>query len=434
MLFGVTFFAQRSATPTPVGSVNSRLFIFQRLIFGSASPLLLLVFVILMAASCARSAGATCSGISPDVGSPVGNSKNISSKNGLLSEWGVENVLKPFCRWDLVGKGIPKQAGFKNGKNGLLTHEMGCGDITCLYICSKPVCAKPHYGEIRCKKRDCPTCYPGWLIRSSDSITARLLSEPCLAIHKGLRLGEAYLSIPIKKYPTSMAAFKVLRKEANAYALSIGFVGGFMVSHQFRTTEHAKDMAYVDNVSKWDWVRDQEDWRAHVKLSYHFHVIGFFTWFKKQKKDQNEDWNYESVTDQDNNPVDLLKELEPEKRLKGRFKYLLSHTAVPKEEAGKFRTFNYFGSCSYNKFGVTEEERAAMRTGEPPVRYCKLCSSELMLAWDWIRVYYASVQNGDIEEPEYFFEIQDFMNGEPPPGNVNEFLIDDPSNEEGNGG
>lgn len=410
----------------PASSLFSLRPYFQRFLFGSASPLLLLVLIILMAFSCSR-------GSSSIVSSPVADSKSFIPKIGSLSKWGVKDALKPFSCWSLVGKEIKALPGHVHGKDGRFKHVAGCGTITCLYICGRLVCSKPHYGARKCLKRDCPICYPTWLIRSSDSITARLLSKRSLGIHENLRLVEADLSIPVEKYPTSMADFKVLRKEANAYALSIGFVGGFMVPHQFRTTEHAKDMAHEEGKAKWDWVRDQEDWQAHTRLSYHFHVIGFITWLKKQEKGYKE-WQYGSVTDQNNSPIDLLKEPNPEKRLKGRCKYLIGHTAIPKEEAAKYRAFNYFGSCSYNKFGITEEEREAVRTGEPPVRYCKLCSSELLPAWAWIKRYYGAIQNGEFDEPEFFNEIQDFMSGASPPEDAKKFLVDAPSDEGEKGG
>lgn len=306
--------------------------------------------------------------------------------SGVVLDPDVEDL-----KIDLVGKG-------ESGSS--------CGEIRFSHLC--PVDLKPHYARYKCKKKSCKDCWEIWRNDEMYEIPARLLSKDARDRNKNKRLVDMVVSPP-PEIGRSIKTRKDLVKFRNAgirYAKSKGVRGGSSVVHFWRATAEAKRRADAAKKKHWAWIREQEDWREWCYWSPHLHLLAYVDWLIPPEK--GEGWIYKTKTDEDGKVVDFIRKAKRGKVIKNVAAYFLSHTGYS-EGAYNLHSVTWFGTCAYNKFGLSEEERA-VRDYEPEY-HCKVCGAELVPAYVWLREKYHLYKFGKLPPPRYFGEVEMIVAG-----------------------
>jgi hypothetical protein len=322
-------------------------------------------------------------------------------------------------RFILFGKGKPAAPDVYKDKKGRWRHKPGCGEYQPACMCENPACRKPHYLIHRCLRRLCPDCYKIWISDAVLKISARLLSTDARIRHGGRQLAHMIVSPPRDRIPQNRKELNQMIHDAYAYARSKGVLGGSMFFHPYRASDAAIKEAVKANMKVWAWIRQQPDWRSWCYFSPHFHLTVYIGQLKPPVK--GEGWVYKTIT-RNGKIVDFSRKAKS-RELEGLIGYLLSHAATLEEKESSFHAVHWFGTCSYNKFGLTEEEKLSLVKDEITERYCKVCGAPLIAFWVGVSAYLADVACG-APEPQFSAEIDNLINGEKPPPDAGKFRVD----------
>ena len=328
----------------------------------------------------------------------------------------------PELKFFLLGKGA-RGCGVYEDKYTGEKREWACGNLRANWVCGNPGCSKPHYSPIRCKRKACPDCYKGWIVEGRDKITARLLSEKALNHHPGKRLVHIILSSADQELPQTKAELNRMIREGYEYIKEKGALGGAAIFHAFRALPIAKELSQKKHKKVWAWIRGQPHPEQYYRYSPHLHLICYINHLKPPEK--GEAWVYKTKTDRGGHVINLLqpsKTKNREENIRGLSYYLLTHAVTLRNNESGFESVRWFGSCSRIKFKTTEEEKRALNPEREPPE-CKLCGSPLIPFWEWIKTFYVDVEAGGMPPPPYMDEIENALNGEPPPLNAGSFII-----------
>ena len=347
----------------PASSLFSLRFGFQRFLFGSGSPLLLLVFMILMAASCSRG---TIPGTTPG---PVKSTYSVGANSSFKP--GLSCLLEEYDSMTIPGVGAP---------------YLDCGLFFKNWKCEKCGWEKPI--PKRCFRAGCSECWKSWGIKKVKYAVARLFGYPNVYKKiKGRRVGflaDVMISPP-QDYAKTLArepgGFNKLRKEAIKIARGYG-LDGVVVPHLWRVRkEYRKDlMALGADTGLKFWALIREDalnlggWKKYVYLSPHFHILGYlqhtingadvhketggWVWIQKANISQLAKENAKEAIKSGKN-VETEEELVAKKLF-----YFLSHAVI----RGNKSALSWFGALSYNQmvkaeYSVIEEQRTCPECG-----------------------------------------------------------------------
>lgn len=281
-----------------------------------------------------------------------------------------------------------------------------CGEIRFSHLCA--VDLKPHYARYKCKRKGCKDCWELWRNDEMYNIPARLLSKDARDLNKDKRLVDMFVSPPpeIGRSIKTRKDVKEFRAAGIRYAKSKGVRGGSSIVHFWRVTHAGKRRAAAANKKQWAWLREQDEWREWCYWSPHLHLLAYVDWLIPPEK--GEGWVYRADTDEDGKPVDFIRKAKRSKVIKNVAAYLLSHTGYS-EGTYNLHSVTWFGTCAYNKFGLSEEERAIR--DYTPVYPCKICGAELVPAYPWLREKYHLYKSGKLPPPRYFGEVEMILAG-----------------------
>jgi len=325
--------------------LNSLLSSGTKLLYGSTSPWLMLVFIVLMAVSCSRFYQGETSGV------PAGNFQH------------TESVPKPAHRVKYEIFDIP----------GLGRKYEDCGKIFKIWLCEK--CGYKQPIKNTCDRPDCSECWTSWASKEVKRVVERIngFKEAYKKV-KGRRLGnpqDVILSPPqkeAKKEVLESGGVEKLRKKAVLMIKAAGIRGGLLIFHPYRIRSEFK--AALFEVSKkedkkfWALVHEDAlglgDWRLYVYLAPHFHIIGF-----------GNRVNGAEVYDKTGWICKFKGHLSKDKDVSRAVYYFLTHTAI---REGK-RAETWFGSLSYNQLSKSK------RTVEYDVKRCPECGADLIIEY-----------------------------------------------------
>jgi len=369
------------------------------------------------------------------------SSSNVSINGSIVQTTFVAPPI-PDLKFFLLGKG---------------ERGPGCGDIHAVSICDNPDCGKVHYAKAHCDRKACPVCYTRWIHEETNNVSARLLSEEALKRHKSNRLVPIVVSPRQDNKPVTKEELNMLIHDGYEYLKNKGVLGGSMIFHAFRVTKHAKEEAIKEGIRYWAWIRKQEHPEDFYYYSPHMHITAFVGWLEaplekntnhqvneylesvgvidnyeryilldnegtaRERKLERE-WIYKTKVNEKGKVIDLKRKAKREKEVKGLTAYLLSHAVTIEGVEDSFHSVRYFGTCSYNKFKKTKEEKESNEKPEEESK-CKICGFPLVGLWTWQQRWYWAVVYHDIDEPKYWNEICSALDGEPPPDNAKDFLI-----------
>jgi hypothetical protein len=279
---------------------------------------------------------------------------------------------------------------------------LDCGILMPFKICDNPDCGKLHWVKHNCRRKACPDCYKGWIREEVDKAYARLLSKESLIRNKGKRLVHIILSPNQDRKPGSREELRELFNEGYEYIKNKGAVGGICVFHAFRATKMAKRAARKAHKKDWVWIRAQKEPEQWYKYSPHLHLISFINHLAPAEKE--EAWVYKQIPDKEGSYAGFMRKAKREKEIKGAIGYLLTHAVTLKGAEDTFHSVRWFGSCSYNKFITTEEEK---QVGAPSERelHCKLCGGLLIGVIAWYHRWFEAMDYGDIDKAKYWPEL-----------------------------
>jgi len=220
--------------------------------------------------------------------------------------------------------------------------------------------------------------------------------------------------------PVTRAELRALFNEGYEYITEKGAAGGAVIFHAFRATKYAKRCAQGAHQKTWAWIRSQTRPAAYYRFSPHLHLVTFINYMKEPK--EGEVWIYKTITNDKGHVVDFMRKAKREKELKQLIGYLLTHAVIREGEEEPLHSVRWYGSCSYNQLKITEEEKTAL-IDPIPIPKCKVCGSDLIPFWEWIRSYYGDVIWGGMDPPPFWDEIQDALDGDPPPDDYHEYFV-----------
>lgn len=360
---------------------------------------------------------------SPGVSCFYGEHIKISTEISQIYQRTFIAPPPPELKFFLLGKGKVGYGEYED-KYTKEKRNWACGDLRANWVCGNPACSKPHYSPVRCKRKACPNCFKAWIAEARDKITARLLSQKALNHHPGKRLVHIILSPTDQEAPQTQRELNQLIREGYEYIKDKGALGGVAIFHSFRALPITKELSREENEKVWAWIREQNHPEQYYRYSHHLHLICYVDYLKPPEK--GEAWVYKTKTERGGHVVNLLqpsKTKNREENINGLSYYLLTHAVTLKDNESGFESVRWFGSCSRIKFKTTEEEKKALNPErEPPT--CKLCGSPLIPFWEWIRTFYVDVNAGGMPPPPFMSEIENALNGEPPPQDAREFMIE----------
>jgi len=159
----------------------------------------------------------------------------------------------------------------------------GCGDFMTLHACPNEPAHFVHRRRASCRNRGCPKCYPSFVTREADSISARVRGCGGLrGVHGvGTRLSHVVISPPIDNYDWKNE-FDRAKRDLKEVRDRSGLTGGAAIFHPLRRTERAKlefqgaKWAGYPG-SGWDWVHENGyiNDPDYVYFSPHWHIIGY---------------------------------------------------------------------------------------------------------------------------------------------------------------
>lgn len=295
-----------------------------------------------------------------------------------------------------------------------------CGVIKASFICDNPDCGKVHYVRGHCDRKACPVCYTRWIKEEVNKVSARLLSKEALNHHPGKRLVHIILSPGPEEKPVTKKELDMLIHEGYEYIKEKGALGGAMIFHAFRVSRYAKEEARKEGIKHWAWIRKQKQPELYYSYSPHLHLITFINHLKPPEK--GEKWVYKTKVNKKGQVINFMQKAKRDKALKALTAYLLSHAVTIEGAEDSFHSVRWFGTCAYNQFQTTLEELESKEKPENELK-CKICGSPLVGLWTWQQRWYWAALHHDIDQPEYWNEICNALDGEPPPDNAKDFLI-----------
>lgn len=231
----------------------------------------------------------------------------------------------------------------------------GCGDHRPTAFCGS--CATIHFGQTKCGRRECPSCWFGeWVVSATETIVTTLATARAAESGDGRRLLHVasspsegsirslsqYRGDPESNTPDGMIA------DGYRLAQDNGVRGGVAAGHGHRLTNDAKREFWEDRKAgrwdggKWAWVRQHDaDWRELVKWSPHTHVIGLARDLAENKPDEQDGWVCERLDSFGRFEVD---DDEAYEEMVNRVAYVLTHTPV--EIDCNRSAYRYFGTLA----------------------------------------------------------------------------------------
>lgn len=330
----------------------------------------------------------------PVVSCYPGQSTTNSKESSLDEYQGIILPVSPDAFFYLTGRG-------EKGRD--------CGDMKTLFSCDNSECRKPIAVPFHCKRRACPECYKIWIKDETAKIEARLRSPEALKRHRGKRLVEIILSPEQSDYgkPQTKKEVLDLSHDGYRYIKDKGALGGTAIYHHFRATALAKTHSIAEDKKTWAWIREQPRPADYYYISPHFHLTVFVGYMQPPEK--GEKWVYKMITrrgkDGKRHVVDFLS--VPKKELRKEIYYLLTHSVVLAGAEETFHSVRWFGSCSYNKFKATPQEKEIVRWEEG--RKCEECGAGVVPFWTFVRQDVYDIRNGLKDPPKYWDEIKEIL-------------------------
>jgi hypothetical protein len=265
-----------------------------------------------------------------------------------------------------------------------------CNTIVSIHYCVD--CGNIHPLYNHCKNWKCPECYAVSAGRAAHRIEDRLLGVRQAYSKIGVHLGKIiHVVLSPPQVNLSQVKLKTLKKEAIEYLLSLGVLGGVLVFHPFRIEDKYIDKLAISlrnfeaETGKrykggfWRYIHENplnlSSWRDYIKLSPHFHVIGFYPKIKIKSNlfFEATGWTYKAV--------DVSKERSAFRTAR----YQLTHQNISTR-----KTYEYFGVCEPNKTEVTEETYKKIIA-------CNKCDSENFFKFRCSDEEYLSILDGSLK-------------------------------------
>lgn len=230
-----------------------------------------------------------------------------------------------------------------------------------LVVCSKNP-DHDHYevGGTSCGRPACPRHWKTWARRAADR-AGRIIWGYKVASkgrhnprHTVLSLDDEDVIVKKREGKSLKSNLIYFRKYYTKKALSMGGTGGSMVIHLLRTNENVP--LWVPDARRWDWVREQKNWKYYTKFSPHSHITGYGFY------DQNKKW-------QDDFMYKNFDPLEDRDAVESVAYYQVQHALV-----GIGNVIVYWGCCQPGYLKVVSKG-----TERKPI-FCKTCCAPMVYA------------------------------------------------------
>ena len=225
-----------------------------------------------------------------------------------------------------------------------------CGKVVPALSCQ--ACFKSHYVQYKCNLKNCPECYKDWIKDRTSLIVKELTHRQVRRHFRGQRLLHVVISPDPRLYDKPLHE---LRKYAINYIItkSNREIAGVLIFHAFRpneryyqergNAERFSDDDELNDLQKWAWIREQENWQDYVKFSPHFHFIGYVGWLEPPKR--GEWFIYKTITNEKGKPRRYNRNIKGLAKL---VYYLLTHATGSTIEKN-FPTYSWIGVFSCRK-------------------------------------------------------------------------------------
>jgi hypothetical protein len=156
----------------------------------------------------------------------------------------------------------------------------------------------------------------------------------------------------------SVDAFRRGASRAHELAQEHGIRGGAVIPHAFRVKDDV-EAEWRDGVEKgeirtgiWAWLKDEreQDWRASVYYSPHYHIVGLVEDMKESTPEEDDGWIVKNIRPVE--PLDDTDDTEAHNDVYGLLYHLLSHLSFDPEASN--HSVRWFGETAYCNFSASE--------------------------------------------------------------------------------